>query len=141
MSNKCCWQGCDVAFAPILSSFDDGEKLITICPNHAAEYVYRVSENEETKVVPLPSETHQAAAACDACGESENTVLYRTINYMAENLEINLCRTHLHRLFARQLEPEAFLAIAKKHGIFHEIHDDFYDPESGIAFQPMDIKV
>lgn len=141
MTKKCCWQGCDVEFVPILSSFDDGEKKITLCPNHAAEYVYLISEKKGPKVIPLPSATNQAAGDCDACGEYGGAILYRTINYMGETLEINLCRRHLNQLFARKLEPGAFLAIAAKHGIFREIHDDFYDTHTGIAIQPMNIDV
>ena len=137
---KCCWQGCDMAFEPILTSFDDEKERIVLCPNHAAQYVYVISKGEKPDIIPLPSQIEQSLDVCDACGEKE-TVLYQTTNYGGEPLDINLCQTHLHRLFARKLEPKAFKALYQKHGEFHEIHDDFYDPESGFAFQPMDIDI
>jgi hypothetical protein len=100
-----------------------------------------ISEGEKPEVIPLPSQLEHLPGACDACGEGHETVLYQTINYGGDLLNINLCRTHLHRLFAKKLEPDAFKALYKKYGEFHEIHDDFYDPDSGIALQPMEIKV
>lgn len=141
MVKKCCWKNCSMEFEAILTSFDDGKEKIVICPNHAAEYVFRISENENPETIPFPTELTHPPGPCDACEEDHETVLYRTNNYDNKPLEINLCRSHLHRLFARSLEPDAFKALYKKFGDFHEIHDDFYDPEDGCAFQPMGIDV
>lgn len=56
-----------------------------------------------------------------------------------------ICHTHndvaalshdeMHRLFDRNLTPEEYFTIRNFFGIFHEIHEDFYDPASGTALQ------
>ena len=138
MSEKCSAPDCPVNFKPILSSFDDGKTKIVLCPNHALMYVIDIANGETPEISPLPSELSYHPYLCDACGEVHDTVLYLTSNYDEVTLSIHICRTHLHRLVARSLEPAAFKELFAKHGIFHEIHDDFYDDE-GNAMQPMDI--
>jgi len=58
-------------------------------------------------------------------------VMYRTAE-----AEFALSPDELHRLQMRALTPEEFKAIRDRVGEVWEIHDDFYDPETGEAFQP-----
>ncbi len=56
--------------------------------------------------------------------------------YRSRDLEVALSRTELYRFMRHNLEPQEFFALAKKYGVFFEIHDDFYDEETGRAMQP-----
>lgn len=58
--------------------------------------------------------------------------LYRN----SDGVEMALTRDELLRLFALNLRPEEFLKILGHFGEFYEIHDDFYDMETGEAIQP-----
>lgn len=37
----------------------------------------------------------------------------------------------------RNLSPEEYFTLHKKHPNMYLIHDDFYDPETGVALQPL----
>ncbi len=56
--------------------------------------------------------------------------------YETCDLSCNLTAGEIERLILLALRPPEFKALRDKFGVFHEIHDDFYDPESGVAFQP-----
>ncbi len=75
----------------------------------------------------------------EPCATSELSGLpgyvYRTSNYDGETLTLRLTREELYRLISLSLTPEEFRKLADAHGIFHEIHDDFYDSD-GTAWQP-----
>ncbi len=50
---------------------------------------------------------------------------------------VRLTPEELHRMAMLSLEPEEFFALWKANdSIFHLIHDDFYDYDTGIAMQP-----
>lgn len=57
--------------------------------------------------------------------------------YRGGDVELALSPDELLRLIENDLRPEEFFALRARYGIFHEIHDDFYDPVSGYALQPM----
>lgn len=57
--------------------------------------------------------------------------------YRADDYEIPMSPDELFRFAKHDLKPEEYFVLAKHWGLIHEIHDDFYDPDSGIAFQPM----
>ena len=59
-------------------------------------------------------------------------VLYRT-----DDVAVPLTPEELYRLAAHSLEPSEYSSLRSRYGLFHEIHEDFYDPESGEALQPM----
>ncbi|MCE6958084.1 hypothetical protein LAZ40_03310 [Cereibacter sphaeroides] len=61
----------------------------------------------------------------------EPALLYRCID-----CEIPLSPEELRRLVTLDLRPDEFRKLKQACGIFHEIHDDFYDPETGEAVQP-----
>lgn len=50
-------------------------------------------------------------------------------------LQIALTPGELERLTLRSLRPREFFALAQKYGIFFEIHDDYYDEDTGAALQ------
>ena len=52
-------------------------------------------------------------------------------------VEMALAPRELLALWRRELSPEQFFKLRDAFGIFFEIHDDFYDDETGQAFQPM----
>lgn len=55
-----------------------------------------------------------------------------------DELRLALTPDELQRLVFRSLSPREFFALAYKYGVFFEIHDDFYDEETGVALQPKD---
>jgi hypothetical protein len=58
-------------------------------------------------------------------------VLYRT-----HEAEIALTPEEVYRLTMRALTPEEFKAIYERVGYIWELHEDFYDPDTGFAEQP-----
>lgn len=58
--------------------------------------------------------------------------LYRNF----DGVELALTREELLRLIALNLQPAEFLKILGHFGEFYEIHDDFYDMETGESLQP-----
>lgn len=60
------------------------------------------------------------------------------VMYRSDDVEVPLTPEELFRLLKRSLRPEEALQLLDHFGEFHEIHDDFYDPATGEAFQPMD---
>lgn len=62
----------------------------------------------------------------------EPAVVYRT-----DELEIPLSVDELVRFMAHDLKPSEFRVLIEHFGEFHEIHDDFYDPDTGEALQPI----
>lgn len=59
-------------------------------------------------------------------------VLFRT-----PEAQIGLSPAEADRLAAHSLSPEEFFAICDAVGCIWLTHDDFYDPETGEALQPM----
>lgn len=57
--------------------------------------------------------------------------------YRTREVELCLTRDELLRLRRRSLAPREVLKLLELYGSFHEIHQDFYDEETGEAFQPM----
>jgi hypothetical protein len=143
MAKTCSFEKCEINFESLIATFDNGSELIALCPNHAAIYAIHESIDDPLTLQVYPSELKDQVHVCDGCGtkKEENCYLYKTSTNDGIELEIHLCHPHLLRLIAHQLEPEAFLNIYKKHGVFHEIHDDFYDEETGEALQPMELVI
>ena len=56
------------------------------------------------------------------------------------DLEIALTVDEYAGLVGNELEPHEFKALLARYGSFFEIHDDFYDPESGEAWQPKGLR-
>ena len=58
--------------------------------------------------------------------------------YRAEDYELAMSPEELFRFMKHALMPAEYFALRDHVGMIHEIHDDFYDVETGAAFQPMD---
>jgi hypothetical protein len=58
--------------------------------------------------------------------------------YRNHILQIALTADELDRFARHDLTPEEFFKLFTL-GEFHEIHDDFYDPDTGRAYQPFKI--
>lgn len=57
--------------------------------------------------------------------------------FRAEDYEIGLTPEELFRFAKHDLEPREYFAIRDRFGMLHDIHEDFYDPDTGEAFQPV----
>lgn len=57
--------------------------------------------------------------------------------YRADGNEIPMTTEELVRFIRHDLRPEEFKVLYEKYGAIHEIHDDFYDPSTGEAWQPI----
>lgn len=58
------------------------------------------------------------------------------VRFETDEVSVLLTPDELGRLVWRNLRPEEFKSLQAACGIFHDIHDDFYDPETGEALQP-----
>ena len=56
--------------------------------------------------------------------------------FRSDDIEIALTKEELYRLFRLDLKPEEFKKIVNHFGSFFEIHDDFYNEDTGDALQP-----
>lgn len=61
----------------------------------------------------------------------KNGVLYRT-----SEAEVPLTIDEVYRLTMRDLTSDEFFSFCDKIGVIWELHDDFYDPDTGEALQP-----
>jgi hypothetical protein len=61
--------------------------------------------------------------------------------YRNHVLQIALTGAELQRFACHALLPEEFFKLYRALGEFHEIHDDFYDPDTGKAYQPLRTQV
>jgi len=59
-----------------------------------------------------------------------------SFQYKTNEVTLQLTEEEIYRLARRDLRPEEFFKLYKAHGIFHEIHDDFYCETTGEAIQP-----
>lgn len=58
--------------------------------------------------------------------------------YCTHEIRVALTPAELQRLVFRSLSPREYFALAHKYGVFFEIHEDFYEEETGVALQPKD---
>ena len=57
--------------------------------------------------------------------------------YRADDLEIPLTPEELYAFVCCNLSPDQMFTLRSHFGAFYEIHEDFYDSESGEALQPL----
>ena len=57
------------------------------------------------------------------------------LTYRTTQVTLRLTTQEISRLVRLDLTPPEFLKLKANHGIFHEIHGDFYD-DNGVALQP-----
>lgn len=63
--------------------------------------------------------------------------LHKGYLYQTNELELVLTKSEILRLIRRDLRPHEFKILREQYGCFYEIHEDFYDPLTGIALQPV----
>ena len=54
-----------------------------------------------------------------------------------DNIRVCLTFDEMDRLYRHDLVDDEYFALRKRYGMFHEIHEDFYYPEDGVAWQPI----
>ena len=79
-----------------------------------------------TKLEPLPTEVSIISGQ-------------PAIRFSTDDIKLLLTPEECFRLAANSLTSEEYFSIRNKFGDFYEIHDDFYDPETGEACQPVDV--
>lgn len=125
----CQVNGCGIAINDILISFDNGKKRVTFCPNHMTIHSDNLFENEE---IISSQSNRDDNSVCECCGEEE------TIQYKDSEQTFHLCERHLQDLIHLRLSPIDFKKLYEKSGNIYILHDDFYDPDTGEAFQPIE---
>lgn len=142
---KCSSKKCEITASFLLNTIDDGEKLIALCPNDCI--FYAIGGLKESDLEFYPSEVKSKDELfCEITNtlkldvkDDEKFYIYKTENH-GEVLTLHLSEKFLFQLLLLNLEPKAYFVLKEKHGIFHEIHDDFYDEEDGYALQPVEIE-
>ena len=56
--------------------------------------------------------------------------------FRADSYALTLTPDELHRFVSLALTPTEFFAVRRAHGDQFMWHDDFYDPDIGVALQP-----
>lgn len=83
----------------------------------------KMATEDLSELPPLPGTTSDISGL--------PAIVYRTAQ-----VRIQVTPEELRRLVMCSLGPTEMFALLRRHGEFHEIHDDFYDPVSGDARQP-----
>lgn len=128
--SKCSVQGCNITADFLLSHIDDGNTRKVFCPNHVLMYFLKMVREEEVDMY-LSQLSAGTDLHCEICGNEG--VQFKEFKYA-----VKLCDKHLEKLIKRNLAPEEFFVLYKKYPDMYLIHDDFYDPATGIAFQPVE---
>lgn len=94
------------------------EDVKTYCPNHLHEYGESIAELKPKQGI------------CKCCGsEKVLTVSCREHSY-------DLCPEHSLAYISYYLKPKDFKMLYKEDSFDFFLHDDFYEPSSGYAYQP-----
>ena len=105
---------------------DDNRVVTRLCPNCMGEVVYNREFPRVRGVYTSElSGAHGALKVVDAA-ESDNPSTYFLLSREAE------------KLFRHELTPEEFMVLDRHHHWEFLLHDDFYDPGTGEALQPME---
>lgn len=118
---------CGIDMKEILTTLDNGNERITCCPNHMAMLGIDVFENEGVKAQSSERTDHHK---CECCYDEH------TIEYKDKEATFYLCKNHLTNLIDLNLSPKDFFTLYSRVGDVYILHDDFYHPETGEAFQP-----
>ncbi|PLS19459.1 hypothetical protein CVD28_03315 [Bacillus sp. M6-12] len=121
--------GCGFGVEEILVKIDNGQSKVTLCPNHILMLKNNLFNIE--RVYTEPSERHDKNP-CECCNEQDS------IEYKDHDATMYLCAKHLGDLIDRNLSPRDFKTLYHKYGNIYILHDDFYHPETGEAFQPVE---
>jgi hypothetical protein len=127
---KCSFKNCDIETDILLYHIDNGKEKIVLCPNHSV--LFAINEAEEITKYPseLPEDTD---LHCEICGKEG-------YEFKEHEYTLKLCIDHIRKLLKRNLSPEEFFSLYKKYPEMFLLHDDFYDPVTGEAIQPVEIE-
>lgn len=98
----------------------DGLGRIVVDPNHSAMLGH-------TGSLPL----HAPKLQSELSGKP-------AFGYRTDQVTLALAEDELLRLMRHDLRPDEVKQLMETHGVFHEIHSDFYDHETFKALQPME---
>lgn len=101
----------------------DARGTVSYDPNKVA--IAFIGQREDKNLVPIEGKVSVISGG--------PAVIYRT-----QEAELALTPDELGRLARRSLTPDEFFAICDAVGAIFELHDDFFDPDTGEAFQPAD---
>lgn len=118
---------CGMSMKELLSIEDDGVKRLVFCPNH--QLMYHLGMLNEEEVKQLPSKV-KPEGKCDLCNNEK-------IYFQDSGTVYDVCKEHALKLIKRNLSPDEFKVLYRKNPEAYLLHDDFYDPETGISFQPV----
>lgn len=117
MNKKCKDCGLDVDI--LLNTIETMNGEYTYCQNHI---VLRGINGFDFEFTPNTK--------CEICGN--DGVIFRN-----SDGEYHLCKSHLEDFLRLNLSPEDFFKLLESHSATEfMLHDDFYDPQTGYAFQP-----
>lgn len=119
---------CGISLEELLSVEDDGKKRLVACPNH--QLMIHLGKTDGIEFEYLPSK-YESDGKCDLCDKEK-------IYFKDSGIIFDVCREHADKLIMRNLSPEEFEKLYQKHPGAYLLHDDFYDPETGVAFQPVE---
>lgn len=100
---------------------------------HHGEPLRGATEEFQKKMDGLTNFLNEATPLPDTVSiiSGEPAIIYRT-----REVTLPLTLDETKRLVLLALSRDEFEAIIENVGAIYELHDDFYDPESGEAFQP-----
>ncbi|EWG08995.1 hypothetical protein C1N70_26535 (plasmid) [Cytobacillus firmus] len=132
MTKTCMEKDCQ--FGGLVQEINDGQTVKVLCGVHSIMYALNESKLTYKKGYPLKSELKEQAD-CSCC----NNLAINMIEHLpTENTQWTLCETHLKKLLTHSLSPKEFHQLYNQYGDVYLLHDDFYDPETGIAFQQIE---
>lgn len=126
----CSVKDCGISADFLLYHIDNGKEKVVFCPNHAIMYFLDMLKEEDIQKYPseLPEGTE---LHCEICGKE-------AVQFKEFKHTLNLCDEHLEKINKRNLNREEFFILYNKYPDMYLIHDDFYDPDTGVAFQPVE---
>lgn len=90
--------------------------------------------NEAKEITKYPSELlEDTDLHCEICGKEG-------YEFKEHEYTLKLCIDHIRKLLKRNLSPKEFFSLYKKYPEMFLLHDDFYDPVTGEAIQPVEIE-
>lgn len=125
----CSVDGCNITMKEIICVVDNGKKRFFLCPNHLLMCVLDLVDEAD---INYYKPNHSGKGTCEACGEEGFTIVFSD----GPTPKIELCEEHFKAIVKRALKPDEYFRLHEKYGDIFLLHDDFYDPDSGIAVQP-----
>ena len=129
---KCSYANCDIKTDCLLYHIDNGKEKIIFCSNHSI--LFATNEISEDKIKKYPSELPENTDLhCEICGEEG-------YEFKEHKYSLKLCKKHIQKILKHSLSPGEFFILYEKYPDMFLLHDDFYNPKTGTAFQPIEIE-